>query len=238
MTTRFVLVRHGEAQGNRELRYLGSSDVPLTEHGEQQARQLAQAVAQFPLRAIYTSPLARARATAAAIGAQAGLEPSIWDDLREQNYGSWEGMTYEEARTREAKPRSGARAARSGRTPEAWANNALALAAWEADASVTPPDGESLMQMRARVLAAADALAVRHPEATVALVSHVGPIKMLVCAALGLPPLGARRLWLDPASISVLDWHMKESGPSTGLLRVFNANAHLDPPVRWLANPE
>ncbi len=218
MTTRFVLVRHGEAQGNRELRYLGSSDVPLTERGEQQARQLAQA----------------------------GLEPSIWDDLREQNYGSWEGMTYEEARTREAKPRGdpasqrgrGARAARSGRTPEAWANNAVALAAWEADASVTPPDGESLMQMRARVLAAADALAVRHPEATVALVSHVGPIKMLVCAALGLPPLGARRLWLDPASISVLDWHMKESGPSTGLLRVFNANAHLDPPVRWLANPE
>jgi broad specificity phosphatase PhoE len=216
MTTRFVLVRHGEAQGNRELRYLGASDVPLTERGEQQAVQLARAVATFPLHAIYTSPLARARTTAAAIGLTTGLEPTAWDDLREQNYGSWEGLTHEEA----------------------WARDEVALAAWEADASVTPPDGEGLMQMQARVLAAADALAARHPDAMVALVSHVGPIKMLVCAALGLPPSGARRMWLDPASISVIDWHPKAAGASTGLLRIFNANTHLDPPVRWLANPE
>src|SRR5581483_2591047 len=102
MTTRFVLVRHGEAQGNRELRYLGASDVPLTERGEQQARQLAQATAQFPLEAIYTSPLARARSTASAIAASTGLEPSVWEDLREQNYGAWEGLTSEEARARDA----------------------------------------------------------------------------------------------------------------------------------------
>jgi broad specificity phosphatase PhoE len=213
MATRFVLVRHGEALGNRELRYLGASDVPLTERGEQQAQQLAQAVAAFPLRAIYTSPLARARSTAAAIGARAGLEPRIWEDLREQSYGAWERLTHEEARER---------------YPEL-------LAAWEADAAVAPPEGESLVELQARVTAAADSLAMRHPDETLALVSHVGPVKMLVCAALGLPPSGARRMWLDPASISILDWRLNETGTSSGLLRVYNANAHLDPPVRWLA---
>ncbi len=215
-TTRFVLVRHGEAQGNCEFRYLGTSDVPLTEHGEQQARQLAAALATFPLHAIFTSPLARARATAAAIGEATGIEPSTLEDLREQNYGAWEGLTHEEAR----------------------ALDAAALAAWEADASVAPPSGESLVHLQSRVLAAVDALAARHPDEMVALVSHVGPIKMLICAALGLPPSGARRMWLDPASYSVIDWRLKDAGASTGLLRIFNASAHLDPPARWLATPK
>jgi ribonuclease H / adenosylcobalamin/alpha-ribazole phosphatase len=215
-TTRFVLVRHGEAQGNREFRYLGTSDVPLTARGEQQARQLAQDLARFPLDAIFTSPLARARATAAAIGEVTGIEPSTLEDLREQGYGAWEGLTHEEAR----------------------ALDAAALAAWEADASVAPPSGESLVQMQARVLTAVDDLAARHPDEMVALVSHVGPIKMLICAALGLPPSGARRMWLDPASYSVIDWRLKDAGASTGLLRIFNASAHLDPPACWLATPK
>lgn len=214
-TTRFVLVRHGEAKGNREFRYLGASDVPLTERGEQQAGQLAQAIATFPLRAVYTSPLARARATATAIGEATSIASSIVEDLREQNYGAWEGLTHEEAQARDA----------------------AALAAWEADASVAPPSGESLIQMQSRVLAVADALAARHPDEMVALVSHVGPIKMLICAALGLLPSGARRMWLDPASYSVIDWRLKDAGASTGLLRIFNASAHLDPPARWLATP-
>lgn len=211
-TTRFVLARHGEAQGNRELRFLGVTDAPLTERGERQAQQLAQAIAAFPVRAIYTSPLARAQATAAAIVAPMGIEPSVWDDLREQNYGAWEGLT----------------------RAEAIARDATALAAWEADASLAPPEGETLAQTQARVIAAADALATRHPDETIALVSHVGPIKTLLCAAMGLPLAGVRRMWLDPASYSVIDWRLRDTGASTGMLRIFNATAHLDPPVRWL----
>src|SRR5437870_4488369 len=91
--TRFVLVRHGEARGNRELRYLGSSDVALTALGQEQARRLARALCGFPLTAIYTSPLTRARETAQAIAAATGLDVDVRSDLREGDFGAWERLT-------------------------------------------------------------------------------------------------------------------------------------------------
>ena len=215
--TRFVLVRHGEASGNRELRYLGSSDVPLTERGQQQARQLAGVVGAYALDALYTSPLQRARATAEAIASATGLTVREWADLREEDFGAWERMT----------------------RAEVLASDGERLAAWESGAATAPPGGESLADVRARVVASAAALAAQHPGATMALVSHVGPIKALLCAALDLPLSGARRIWLDPASISVVEWRPPSgtdaSFGASGLVRVVNAVAHLDPPVRWLA---
>lgn len=212
-TTRFVLVRHGEADGNRELRYLGSTDAPLTARGEEQARQLATALAAFPLTALYASPLARARETARLIAAALDLEVCVEPGLREQDFGAWEALT---------------RADVVARYP-------ALLAAWEAGEELAPPDGESLTDMRTRVVAHVSELAERHRGETVALVSHVGPIKALVCAALDLPPAGVRRMWLDTASICVIDWRPDGSGGTPGVLRVFNAVAHLDPPARWLA---
>jgi broad specificity phosphatase PhoE len=211
--TRFVLVRHGEAAGNRELRYLGATDAPLTERGHEQARQLADALRAYPLAAIYSSPLIRARETAQAVAASHGLAAYVEDDLREEHFGAWENLT--RAQVRET--------------------DGAALAAWEAGTDVAPHGGESLEAVRARAIASATQLAARHGGEMVALVSHVGPIKALVCAALGLPAAGALRMWLDPASLCVVDWHIGADATATGLLRVFNATAHLDPPPRWLA---
>jgi ribonuclease H / adenosylcobalamin/alpha-ribazole phosphatase len=211
--TRFVLVRHGEAAGNRELRYLGATDAPLTERGREQARQLADALRAYPLAAISSSPLTRARETANAIAAPHGLDVLAEEDLREGHFGAWENRTRAEVRE----------------------THGAALAAWEAGTDVAPPGGESLEAVRARTLTSATRLAARHAGEMVALVSHVGPIKALVCAALGLPAAGALRMWLDPASICVVDWRAEVDGTATGLLRVFNATAHLDPPPRWLA---
>ena len=213
VTTRFVLVRHGEAQGNRELRYLGTTDVPLTPRGEDQARQLAQAVRPFHPVALYTSPLRRARATADEIGALLHLDVVVRDDLREQDFGAWENLS---------------RAEVQARNPEL-------LATWEQNADVAPPAGESHTATRERIIAGVDQLAARHPHETVILTSHVGPIKALVCAALALPISGAHRMWLDPASICVVEWRLSPDEPSSGTLRIFNAIAHLDPPVRWLS---
>ncbi len=212
--TRFVLVRHGEAGGNRELRYLGTTDSPLTERGFAQAQQLAAAVRIFAPATLYSSPLARARATAEAIAAATGLAVAIEDDLREQSFGGWEMLTHAEVLLRDRER----------------------LAAWESGADVAPPDGESLVAVRERALRLAERLAARHPGETVALVSHVSPIKALICAALELPPVGAMRMWLDPASICVLDWRVRTDGQLAGTLRVFNAIAHLDPPASWLAH--
>ncbi|HEX8035441.1 MAG TPA: histidine phosphatase family protein [Ktedonobacterales bacterium] len=210
-TTRFVLARHGEAQGNREMRYLGTTDVPLTPRGEAQARQLAEAVRPFRPGALYSSALRRARATAEEIGALLHLDVVVSDDLREQDFGVWEDRSRAEVQ----------------------ASDPERLAAWEAGADVAPPAGESLAATRERVVACADLLAARHPGETVVLASHVGPIKALVCVALTLPASGAHRMWLDPASICVIDWN-RSPDTSSGILRVFNAIAHLDPPVRWL----
>src|SRR5258705_10895211 len=182
--TRFVLVRHGEASGNREMRYLGATDAPLTERGQAQARQLAGALALYRPVALYTSPLLRGRQTAGAVAAVPGLVVVADQRLREEDFGAWENRTRAEVQA--ADPQH--------------------LAAWEAGDTIAPPGGESLVAVRERVAECADVLARRHPGETVLLASHVGPIKALVCAALELPAARARRMWLDPASISRVDW--------------------------------
>lgn len=210
--TTLVLLRHGEAEGNRELRYLGSTDAALTATGEEQARQLASALAGYPLVALYSSPLKRALGTANRVAEVTGLRVTVERALREQEYGAWENHTRDEVRSV---------------SPEA-------LAAWERG-EAPPSDGESLEAVRERVVALADRLAAAHADQMVALVSHVGPIKTLVCAALGLPPAGVYRMWLDTASICVVDWRVSSGEEqSRGMLRVFNATSHLDPPARWL----
>src|SRR5512146_1975470 len=90
---RLILARHGEASGNREMRYLGRTDAPLTERGEAQARQLAAALSGFPIATVYSSPLQRAERTAAAIAEMLGLPVVPRDDLREQDFGTWENRT-------------------------------------------------------------------------------------------------------------------------------------------------
>ncbi len=212
--TRLVLLRHGEAEGNRELRYLGTTDAPLTPLGYEQVTQLAQAAARLKPSAIYSSPLLRARETARALADVVGLSVTVTPELREMDFGAWEGLTRAEARAL---------------GPEG-------LAAWETGADVAPPAGESLAAVQARVTAFTDTLTARHSGETVALVSHVGPIKLLVCAALDLPVSSAQRMWLDPASLCIVEWGIGDDGRSHGFLRVFNAVSHLLTPPRWLGD--
>jgi broad specificity phosphatase PhoE len=95
MTT-LLLARHGETDWNRELRIQGSSDIALNELGRQQARALAEELADVPLDAIYSSDLSRARETAEAVAATHRLEIRFDPRLRERAFGSWEGLTREE----------------------------------------------------------------------------------------------------------------------------------------------
>ena len=204
-TVRLILVRHGEAEGSREFRFNGSSDVPLTPHGVAQARLLADALYPLAPVAVYSSPLARARATAEAIASRANLTVEIQPGLREQAYGSWERLTADEARQRDPKR----------------------FAAWSAGQRIAPPGGEPLSAVRQRVVACVRDLAERHAGETVALVAHVGSIKTLLCTALGLPLSGARRIWIDPASYSVVDWRVIADGQQRSLVRGINVVSHL-----------
>ncbi len=91
--TRLLLVRHGETDWNTEGRLQGHTDRPLSEYGREQARRLAEELDGEELQAVYASDLARARETAEIVGERLGLPVVLDPDLREKNWGSWEGLT-------------------------------------------------------------------------------------------------------------------------------------------------
>ena len=92
MTT-LLLVRHGETDWNADGRLQGQTNRPLSDFGRQQARRLADELATEDFEAIYSSDLARARETAEIVGARVGLPVELDPDLREKDWGTWEGLT-------------------------------------------------------------------------------------------------------------------------------------------------
>lgn len=211
-TTRLFIVRHGETLANREYRFIGSRDDPLSEHGQAQAVQLAEALAAFPIAAVYSSPMQRAYHTAIPIAERHKLEVQKFDALREGGFGIWEGMN---------------RAEVLARSPE----DAQLFYEWGRDPSVAPPGGESLIAMQKRVCSGIEQLAGAYPDQSIVLVSHVGPIKALICAALGVPISISPRIFLDPATISVVDW----SDLTHAIVRLVNSHAHLGwLQARWM----
>ncbi|HYU76583.1 MAG TPA: histidine phosphatase family protein [Ktedonobacteraceae bacterium] len=211
LPTRLVLVRHGETIANREFRYIGASDDALTEHGQGQAVQLAGALSVLPVAAVYSSPRLRAYQTALPIASRHGLTVQVLDDLREADFGAWEGLSRSEVVARSTQ-------------------DAEQLLAWERDTALAPPGGESLEAMHLRVSAVVEKLVQAHPDQTVVLVSHVGPIKAILCAALGAPVSTAFRIFLDPATISVVDWRQPHP-----VVRLLNSHSHLGwQQARWM----
>ena len=92
MTT-LLLVRHGETDWNAEGRLQGHTDRPLSDFGRRQAHELAEELDGEELEAIYSSDLARARETAEIVGRKLGLPTVLDPDLREKDWGTWEGLT-------------------------------------------------------------------------------------------------------------------------------------------------
>jgi len=95
MTT-LLLVRHGETDWNAEGKLQGHTDRPLNAYGRRQAQTLAERFTSESIDALYASDLSRARETAEILGAKLGLGVDVDPDLREKNWGNWEGLTSEE----------------------------------------------------------------------------------------------------------------------------------------------
>jgi broad specificity phosphatase PhoE len=91
--TTLLLVRHGETDWNAEGRLQGHTDRPLSDYGRGQARRLAEELEGEELEAIYSSDLARARETAEIVGERLGLPIALEPDLREKDWGTWEGLS-------------------------------------------------------------------------------------------------------------------------------------------------
>ena len=169
MTT-ILLARHGETDWNRENRFQGHADPPLNETGRAQAAELAAALANEPLAAVYSSPLRRAFETAQIVATPHGLEPVPVDALREVDVGSWQGLT---------------RAEIEERFPEQFARWLDYEQGWE--------DGESYDEMGQRVLAALLELAAAHAGERILAVSHGGPVRAAYAVADGIEHSEARR---------------------------------------------
>jgi broad specificity phosphatase PhoE len=209
--TRLLLIRHGETPLNREMRYIGLRDDELTEAGKFQAHQLADALATFPIAAIYSSPLQRAYLTAQAIAERHNQAVLCCEALIESDFGQWEGLTGKEVKARGQK-------------------DAELLKAWQNDPTLAPPQGESLEAMSKRVLTAVTAIVQEHLGQTIVLVTHTGPLKALLCAALGVSMITAFHIFLDPGTISVVDWQESRS-----VVHLVNSHAHLGwDQARWL----
>jgi broad specificity phosphatase PhoE len=202
MSLRLLLLRHGETAWNRERRYQGWTDTPLSAEGLVQAEAAARELKEHAFAAVYASPLQRARDTAALIAAPQGLEVETDPAFKELAFGQWEGLTLDEARVRDTALYEG-----WARTPHL----------------VSPPEGESLAQVRTRVLEGLERLRAGHPDAVVCLVAHGIPVRILILEALGL---GLDRIWSlhsAPTGISELEF----SDDWTALHRM-NTLVHLD----------
>jgi broad specificity phosphatase PhoE len=208
---RIFLVRHGETAENLQMRYLGLRDEPLTNNGRKQARRVASALSKLSIRAIISSPLRRAADTAAQIEKACGVECRLDSRLAEGSFGRWEGLTREEVLA------LGSRDIRL-------------LARWESDPAYAPPEGESIRSIQERVVNLVEELQSEFSGSSIVLVSHVGPIKALLAKTLEVSLQSSRRLFLDPGTISVVEWGAQP------ILRLFNSHAHLGwPSARWMA---
>ena len=170
MTT-ILLARHGESDWNRDRRWQGHADRPLTNLGREQARALADRLAATELDAVYSSDLERARETAAIVAEPHQLPVKELPDLREVDVGSWSGLTRAEAEER---------------FPNAFRRWAEGGEGWD--------DGETYEQLSERVVGAVLAIAARHPRDRVLLVAHGGSIRAVHAAALGVDVHAYRRI--------------------------------------------
>jgi probable phosphoglycerate mutase len=175
-----------------------------------QAIQAADALSKIPIKSVISSPMRRAADTAGQIQRACGVELRLDARLAEGSFGRWEGLSRAEVLG-------------------LGSPDAELLERWESDSSCAPPGGESIEDIRKRVISLVEELKSEFPASSVTIVSHVGPIKALLAAALDVPVQASRRLFLDPGTISVVEWG------STPLLRLFNSHAHLGwPSARWM----
>lgn len=186
MTTRLLLVRHGQIEANLDHRWNGSTDKSLTGQGLQEAERVAAHLARTrpQVEAVYTSPAERARSTAAPIAAALAVPLIVAPGLAEYAIGVLEGESYADL------------AAQHRFFEQA-----------EADLTWAPPGGESLDAVGTRVLATWRKIADEHPGAEVVAVSHGAAIAIGLAVLLQDSPRGWPRYRLRNTSVTeiVLD---------------------------------
>lgn len=204
MGCRLYLVRHGETTWNAGLKFQGHTDVPLSQRGIEQAESLARRLNNRKFTAFYASDLTRAIKTAEIIAAPHGLTVESFPALREVNFGSWEGLTFQEIKERFTE---------------------LAQRWWDNPKDTSTPEGETLTELTLRVNGAVRWIVERHLNGQeVVVVSHGGPIRTIIASVLGMDLNYYWRLRLDNTCLNIIDFISIDSG----ILVLFNDRSHME----------
>ena len=185
-----LLIRHGENEYVRTNKMAGRiAGIHLNEKGRKQAEALGEALKDFPITAIYSSPLERAMETAQPIAKVRNLEIIQGPELLEADLGTWEGRSWKVLRL-----------------TKAW------KVVQNAPSRFRFPEGESFAEAQLRYVNALERIAKKHnkPKDIVAAVFHADPIKLAVSYFLGLPLDQFQRLSCNTGSVTML--HLSESG--------------------------
>ncbi len=235
MVTTLYLIRHGETEGSETKRYKGSIDVPLSENGIKQIKKTAlfikehlkvQSSAKYlsylremhgkssakttppypsPCQgedrrgdssrppnfqasrpaAVYTSNLSRAVKSAEIIAELNKLKPIQIKDLRERSFGIWEGMSFAEIKEKHPKKFS------------AWAKNPL---------KYSPVKGESTLEVERRVMRALKRILRNHKGEDIAVISHGGVNRIILCNILGIPLENIFRVEQDYGAVNIIEF--------------------------------
>ena len=200
---RIIFVRHGETVFNIESRYQGHLDAELSELGRLQSRRVAERLKDEQIAAVYSSDLSRAGETAQAIADYHGLGVEVDESLRECAFGEWEGLSVTEI---------------ARQYPELYQNYLKDSVTYRA------PGGERLETVQERVVRMLRCIEERHPDDTVVVVTHGGPIRAFFCHALDAPLQTFRKVNLANCSITTFS----RDADGKWFLEVLNDSCHLE----------
>ncbi|MEN8135613.1 MAG: histidine phosphatase family protein [Thermodesulfobacteriota bacterium] len=195
MVKRLLLARHCETGPDYSGRFVGSSDIGLGPTAPEQAERLAAIIGAYQPAITFCSPLRRAQLTAGMVGNDTLLGEILTEpDLREVDFGRWEGLTFAEI------------AKSDSELVKRWS-------VWSPEFAF--PDGEVTADFLKRVQAVGDRLAAREEE-TVLVIAHGGVVRALICHLLGLPASNYLLFDIKPARLTVIDY-FSEGGVLSGL---------------------
>ncbi len=202
MYTTILLVRNADTEFSRDRRVTGRRDIGLSDTGRSQAAALGERLAQLEITELLSSPLPRAVETAELLSARRGIGVVRDPRLVDFHAGQWEGRAHAEV---------------------AGSPDYQRFLANPVDERI--PGGEGLLEVRDRIIAAVtQALADNELGANILLVSHAGPLRVLLAHYLGMDLVHYHRLRLSPASVSVLRFEAEKGVP-----RILTLNCLSDP---------
>ena len=172
MIKKMILIRHGESNGNVMKKFSGFQDVELTEKGIWQAKRLAQRLKKLKVDKVYCSDLKRAHHTAEIVFKNRRIDIISRSNLKEMNFGIWEGCTFEEVKSKFG----------YGDEFNYWMENI--------NVAESIPQGESLLKLNKRVMNELDRILKIHKtiekDETIAIVCHGGTIRVILVNALNM----------------------------------------------------